>query len=108
MAELGYNYGLNSILNSELRVLKYLDYKINRQTPYHYLGILIEVLCNNAELIMNSTKIDFNAFYTIGVKVLEGFCYYRNEIYSKFFEIANERIPNNIDRYFDAYISFYF
>jgi hypothetical protein len=53
------------------------------------------VLCNNVQTI------EFNAFFTIGVKVLEGFCYYRNEIYKKFFEIVNKRSSDDDkNRYF--------
>ena len=44
LLEHGYSYSLNSILNSEMRVFKYLDYKVNLQTPYLVIGILLEIL----------------------------------------------------------------
>ena len=57
-----------------------LDYKINLQTPYIFLGILIEALADKVE------KVDPKVFHLIGVRILEGFYYSRTEIFSKLFK----------------------
>jgi hypothetical protein len=82
---MGYVYGLNSILNSEMRVFKYLDYKLNLTTPYNFMETLLEVLGNNNE------KLNPKIFYDIGVKILERFYYSRTQIYDRLYECMTGR-----------------
>ena len=93
LIDLGYIYSLESIMNSELRVLKYLDYKINLSTPFTFMEILLEILDKN------NPELESKIFYLIGCKVLECFYCLRDEIYSRLYESITGRTRDpTIDR----------
>jgi len=78
-------------MNSELRILKYLDFKLNITTPYQFVEILLEILGHNTEL---ESKI----FYLISVKILECFYCMRDEIYNRLYESITGRTKDKNDR----------
>lgn len=92
LADLGYIYSLSSILNSEMRVFKYLGYKLNIPTPYIFMEILLELLGNNND------DLDPKIFYFIGVKILECFYYSREEIYDSLHETLTGRTREKNNR----------
>ncbi|XP_076320099.1 cyclin N-terminal domain-containing protein 1-like isoform X2 [Tachypleus tridentatus] len=75
LCQAGHSYGLDSILNSELRVLKTLNYKVNVCTPFYYLETLVEVLC------YNNPSISARPLFTISVKLLQFTYINREKIY---------------------------
>ena len=77
---LNYNFSLQSITNSELRVFKYLGYNANVMTPCDFIQILLEILGQNHEIIENKV------LYLISIKFLEFFYLQREEIYSSLFK----------------------
>lgn len=79
-------------MNSEIRVMKYLDYKLNLDTPFSLMEVLLEILSNN--LIQFNPQI----IHAIGVKILE--CYYcqREEIYNRLYETMTGRSRDLLDR----------
>lgn len=83
--KLGYNFGLTSILNSEIRVMKYLNYKLSLQTPYSFMEILLEISSKNLPQI--ETKI----LKLIGTKILECFYCQRENIYDRLYESMTGR-----------------
>lgn len=89
---MGYNYNLDSILNSELRVLKYLDYKLSIPTPYQFMEILLEILGHNLPML------EPKAFFIIGVKILECFYCSRDQVYDRLYESFTGRTRDIGDR----------
>lgn len=75
-----YNYSLESILSSELRVLKHLNFRLNIMTPYQFMEILLEILGHNMP------ELEPKAFYLIAVRLLEIFYCTRDEIYNRLYE----------------------
>ena len=70
---MGETSDLASILDSEMKVLKSLDYLINIPTPYQYLELILELLG------MNKKDVDTTELHGVAVKVLEVFYYSREE-----------------------------
>jgi hypothetical protein len=87
---------LDSILKSELRVFKYLNYRLNIATPYKFMEVFLQILDNNlrldeaetetVEFSLNFKKIQVKLLHLIGVKLLERFYYYRDDIYGQLYE----------------------
>ena len=44
LSEFGHRYNSNSILQSELRILKTLNYKVMLTTPFVYVETILEIL----------------------------------------------------------------
>ena len=82
---MGFKYKLESILASELRVLKTLDYIANIPTPFSYVELLLEVL---------SRKIpEFEAKHLYYICVSMFYKYYnkREKIYAMLYETVTGR-----------------
>jgi hypothetical protein len=82
----------SNINASQLRVLKYLKYKINLITPYNFIQIFLEILSKNENL--SETKI----LYVISVKILELFYFEREDIYNSLFKSFTERDKTEKDK----------
>jgi hypothetical protein len=81
-------------MHSELRVLKYLSFRLNISTPYEFMEILLEILGSN------EPTLEPKIFYLIGVRIMEYFYYARDEIYSRLFEAVTGRTRDlSTDRY---------
>ena len=85
LARLGYHFSAQSVMNSELRVLKYLDYRVSVATPFDFVELLLEILGRNVP-DLNPT-----IFYLIGMKVLECFYCQRDKIYERLYESITGR-----------------
>lgn len=92
LLELGYKFSFESILNSELRVLKYLDYKLNIITPYNILETLLEILGHN---LKNSEP---KVLYIIAIRLLESFYFSKEIIYQTLFESYSHKSKDEVDR----------
>lgn len=94
LAELGYKFSFESILNSELRVLKYLDYRLNIITPYNVVETLLEILGHN---LKNSEP---KALYIVAIRLLESFYFAKEKIYEKLYEsiTGKDYNQNQIER----------
>lgn len=80
LTEHGYNYTNESIMNSELRVLKYLNYRLCLPTLYSLTEIIIQTLLPLVPLA------DLELVRSITDQVLELFYYHHEEIYEKLYE----------------------
>ena len=78
----GYRYATNSIIQSEVRVLKTLDYKVHSPIPLTYVEALLEVLGHN------SPCIKVKHLHGICLTMLELYYIQRNSIYTKLKTIA--------------------
>jgi hypothetical protein len=81
--KMNFNYDSKAILESEIKVLKVLDYRLNLPTPFQFLELLLEILGHNHK------EIDVSILYTISIKILECFCCSKKEILMKLYEIYN-------------------
>lgn len=92
LIQMGYKYSLESILNSELRVLKYLDYKLNITTPYTVIETMLEILGHNIE------NVQPEALFIVANRLLECFYYTREEIFDRLHESFTGRSKDKSDR----------
>lgn len=65
LAEFGHNYSKESILQSEIRVLKTLHYELSISSPIIYLEIILELLG------LDDPALEIKVLYVICVKVLD-------------------------------------
>lgn len=79
------NFSLVSIMHSEIRVMKYLDYKLNLPTPFSLMELLLEILKNNL------VQINSQILHAIGVKIIESYYCQREEIYDRLYETMTGR-----------------
>lgn len=77
---------------SQLRVFKYLNYKINLTTPYNFIQIFLEILSKNENLPETKT------LYVISIKLLELFYFEREEVYKSLFKAFTERDKTENDK----------
>jgi hypothetical protein len=92
LQELGEHHALDEILDSEIRVLKALDFKLHIETPYQYMELLLEVLAKNR------TDIDVSLLHSAGVKILECFYYAREEIVPKLYLFYTNNNSDTVDK----------
>ena len=78
----GYRYATASIVQSEVRVLKTLNYKIYEITPVEYIETLLETLGNND----NTLKV--KQLHGVSLKILDMFYICREKIISKLMQRA--------------------
>ena len=78
----GFRYATNSIIQSEIRVLKTLNYKVHPPIPLTYVEALLEVLGHN------SPCIKVKHLHGICLGVLELYYIQRDSIYAKLKHIA--------------------
>lgn len=81
--KMNFNYDSNAIRESEIKVLKVLDYRLNLPTPFQFLELLLEILGHNHQ------EINVGILYTISVKILECFCCSKKEVLMKLYEVYN-------------------
>ncbi|KAK7497955.1 hypothetical protein BaRGS_00010826 [Batillaria attramentaria] len=66
LLEVGHNYSSNSILQSELRVLKTLDFRVTVLSPLDYVETLLQVLAHNTV----SLDLPVAVYQSVSVKLL--------------------------------------
>ena len=85
-------YSLESVLNSEMRVFKYIDYQANLTTPYNFIEVLLETLGLN-------TGLDHIKFlFILSCKILKCFYFDRDNIYNCLFESFTGQAKTKNDR----------
>ncbi len=86
------SYGLFSIMSSELRVMKCLEYRLSLPTPFTFMEVLLEVLEHN------EPQIESKILRAIGINVLECFYCEREDIYDRLYESMTGRSRDVINR----------
>jgi hypothetical protein len=94
LLDLGYNYSIESIMSSELRVFKYLNFRLNVPSPCQFVEILLEILNVNND---NMIGLDTNIIHLIAMKVLECFYCEREHIYDRLYESMTGRSRDSSD-----------
>ena len=82
LAAHGFRYATNSVIQSEIRVLKTLNYQVHPPIPLTYVEALLEVLG------YNSPCIKVKHLHGIGLTILELYYVQRDSIYDKLKRIA--------------------
>ena len=82
LAAHGFRYATNSIIQSEIRVLKTLNYKVHPPIPVTYVEALLEVLGHNSPCM----KVKY--LHGICLSLLEVYYIQRDSIYTKLKRIA--------------------
>ncbi|XP_064459642.1 cyclin N-terminal domain-containing protein 1-like isoform X2 [Ornithodoros turicata] len=73
----GHVYSMNSVLMSELRVLRTLDYRLQIDSPLDFIEILLDIIsCNDADFSPKDV-------YPVALQLLRAFYFMRKEIYAK-------------------------
>ncbi|XP_061197771.1 cyclin N-terminal domain-containing protein 1-like isoform X2 [Saccostrea echinata] len=79
----GYRYASESLLQSELRVLKTLKFQVTEPTPIVFIETLLEILgCNN-------TKAEVKTFYYVALKLLDLLYLKYHTFYKILFEVIS-------------------
>lgn len=73
----GFRYAANSIVQSEIRVLKTLEYKVHQPTPLEYIEVLL------GSLVHNTKSIPAKHLHALSLKVLDVFYLRRRQIHAK-------------------------
>nr|XP_037283997.1 cyclin N-terminal domain-containing protein 1-like [Rhipicephalus microplus] len=77
LKEAGYSYSHHSVMQSELRVLKTLQYRLQVPTPLVYAEVLLEVIGHN------EPKFEPKELYAVTLRVMQGFYLVRLEIHKR-------------------------
>ncbi|XP_062594226.1 cyclin N-terminal domain-containing protein 1-like isoform X1 [Saccostrea cucullata] len=79
----GYRYASESLLQSELRVLKTLKFQVTEPTPIVFIETLLEILgCNN-------TKAEVKTYYYVALKLLDLLYLKYHTFYKILFEVTS-------------------
>jgi hypothetical protein len=81
-------------MSSELRVFKYLNFRLNAPSPCQFIEILLEILNVNND---NMIGLDTNIIHLIAMKVLECFYCEREHIYDRLYESMTGRSRDSND-----------
>ena len=92
LGDIGLNVSAATVLSSELKVMKYLNYRLSIETPFSFTQVLLEVLANNCR------DVNIEILATIANKVLESFYCQRDAIYSRLYESMTGRSRDNSER----------
>lgn len=77
LTECGFRYAPMSIVQSEIRVLKTLDFSVHNATPVEFVEVLLEVLG------YNDSSLCIKELHSVALKVLDIFYISREQVYSK-------------------------
>ncbi|XP_055513131.1 cyclin N-terminal domain-containing protein 1 isoform X1 [Leucoraja erinacea] len=93
LQSLGYSYKREDLLDSELLVLKTLNFQVNVPTPFTHTEILLEVMG------YNDPSVPVKYLHSISLKVLTFVYLMRNTIYENLLKIAIENsTPTDLQR----------
>lgn len=73
----GFRYAATSIVQSEVRVLKTLEYKVHQPTPLEYIEVLL------GSLVHNSKTVPAKQLHALSLKILDLFYLRRRQIHTK-------------------------
>ena len=85
LANCGFRYASSSIVQSEIRVLKTLDYRVHGPTPLDYIEVLLEVLGHNV------TSLPVKQLYGVSMQLLDMYYLSCTDIISKLRERASPK-----------------
>ncbi|XP_059158527.1 cyclin N-terminal domain-containing protein 1-like [Physella acuta] len=81
LLDAGYSYSCESILQSEMRVLKTLSFNVSRTSCLDFIEILLEILGHNT----SGEKFDVKVYHETAVKILTIICLHRHNIYDRLY-----------------------
>ncbi|KAI8795664.1 cyclin N-terminal domain-containing protein 1-like isoform X1 [Biomphalaria glabrata] len=84
LQDAGYSYSCESILQSEMRVLKTLYYTIPKTSCLDYIEILLELLGQN----LGKDTLDLKVYHDTAIKILTFVCLHRHSIYDRLYVIT--------------------
>lgn len=73
----GHAYSMHSVLQSELRVMRTLDYKLHINGPLDFVELLLDVVS------FNDATFRLQEVYPIAVRLLQGFYLVREDVYAR-------------------------
>ncbi|XP_074655761.1 cyclin N-terminal domain-containing protein 1-like [Tubulanus polymorphus] len=85
LKEAGHRYSNDSILQSELRVLKTLDYNVSVLTPIVYVETLLEILGYN----LKNCRVKI--YYGVCIKLIDLFSIKRQTVYDTLYSITSRK-----------------
>lgn len=90
----GFRYAATSIVQSEIRVLKTLEYKVHQPTPLEFIEVLL------GSLVHNNKSVPAKHLHALSLKVLDVFYLRRRQIHSKLEQLSSsceeKRTPPDI------------
>ncbi|GFS23556.1 cyclin N-terminal domain-containing protein 1-like [Elysia marginata] len=81
LLEAGYSYSNESIIQSEMRILKTLQYNVSQVSCLDFLEMLLEILGHNA----GRGVLDLKVYYDTAIKILSLVCLNRHEVYDRLY-----------------------
>ncbi|RUS90929.1 hypothetical protein EGW08_001326 [Elysia chlorotica] len=81
LLEAGYSYSNESIIQSEMRILKTLSYNVSRESCLDFIDILLEILGYNAGKDVLNVKV----YHDTAIKILTLICLNRHQIYDRLY-----------------------
>lgn len=79
----GFRYALSSIVQSEIRVLKTLEYQVHQPIPLEYIEVLL------GSLVHNDKAIPVKQLHALALKILDVFYLQRRQIHDKLKQMFN-------------------
>lgn len=79
----GFRYAATSIVQSEVRVLKTLEYKVHQPTPLEYIEVLL------GSLVHNSKTVPAKQLHALSLKILDLFYLRRQQIHTKLEQLSS-------------------
>lgn len=79
----GFRYAATSIVQSEIRVLKTLEYKVHQPTPLEFVEVLL------GSLVHNNKSVPAKHLHALSLKVLDVFYLRRRHIHSKLEQLSS-------------------
>lgn len=90
----GFRYAAASIVQSEVRVLKTLEYKVHQPTPLEYIEVLL------GSLVHNNKTVPAKHLHALSLKVLDLFYLRRRQIHTKLKQLSssydNKKTPPDV------------
>ncbi len=82
----GFRYAAASIVQSEIRVLKTLEYKVHQPTPLEFIEVLL------GSLVHNNKAIPAKHLHTLSLKILDIFYLRRRQIHAKLETLSTQEL----------------
>ena len=90
LTKCGFRYASASLVQSEVRILKTLDFKVHAPTILEYVETLLGMLSHNDPTITNSKQL-----HGISLKVLDVYYIERAAVYEKLFQLSKVDASKN-------------
>lgn len=85
---LGHNYAPKSILQSEIRVLKTLGFRVTFESPLDYVEMLLQVLAHNTR----SIDLPVRTYQSVSIKILTVLYLHSNHFYANMLRMSSQPV----------------